>query len=78
MSPIDDSDHPADVFDSARRTAIQHAGGGTCFNCADSKDCKQFMWALDQLRRSLGGRLVLARLEIPIPVDAVIEEGQQR
>ncbi|MEV0428243.1 hypothetical protein [Micromonospora sp. NPDC050495] len=78
MSPIDDSDHPVDVFDSARRTAIQHAAGGTCFNCTDSKDCKQYAWALAQLRRSRGGLLVLTELNIPVPADAVIEEGQQR
>ncbi|MFI7209295.1 hypothetical protein [Micromonospora aurantiaca (nom. illeg.)] len=78
MSPIGDSDHPADVFDSARRTAIQHDDGGTCFNCTDRKDCKQYAWALDQLRRSPAGLLVLTQLDIPISVDAVIEEGQQR
>lgn len=78
MSPIDDSDRAADVFDSARRTALQHGDGGTCFNCTDSKDCKQYAWAVDQLRRSRGGLLVLTELHIAVPADAVIEEGQQR
>ncbi|MFI2652522.1 hypothetical protein [Micromonospora fulviviridis] len=76
MSPIDDRDDPADVFDSARRTVIQHADAGTCFNCTDSNDCKQYAWALDQLRRSPAGLLVLVQLDIATPANVVTEEGQ--
>ncbi|MEU0156209.1 hypothetical protein [Micromonospora fulviviridis] len=78
MSPIDDSYHPADVFDSARRTAQQHANGGHCFNCTDSRACAQYAWALDELSRHPGGRDVLKELQIPVPVEAPTEEGQQR
>ncbi|MFF4810976.1 hypothetical protein ACFY03_22460 [Micromonospora chersina] len=78
MSPIDDSYHPADAFDSARRTAIHHADGDTCFNCTDSKTCTQYAWALDELLRHRGGLDVLKELKIPVPVEAPPEEGQQR
>lgn len=78
MSPIDDSYHPADVFDSARRTAQQHANGRACFNCTDSRTCAQYAWALDELPRHPGGLDVLKELKIPVPVEAPNEEGQQR
>ncbi|MFE9959185.1 hypothetical protein [Micromonospora sp. NPDC005299] len=78
MSPIDDSYHPADVFDSARRTAQQHANGRTCFNCTDNRTCIQYAWALDELPRHPGGRDVLKELKIPVPIEAPTEEGQQR
>ncbi|WP_433288399.1 hypothetical protein [Micromonospora sp. CA-244673] len=78
MSPIDDSYHPADAFDSARRTAVHHADGDTCFNCTDSKTCAQYAWALDELARHPGGLDVLKKLKVPVPLEAPSEEGQQR
>ncbi|WP_433320248.1 hypothetical protein [Micromonospora chersina] len=75
---MNESDRPVDRFDSARRTAQQHADGRTCFSCTDSTTCTQYAWALDKLPRHPGGRDVLRKLKIPVPVEAPSEEGQQR
>lgn len=78
LTVVDESNRAADRFDSARRTAQQHANGRTCFNCTDSKNCTQYSWALGELRRHPGGRDVLKELKIPVSVEAPTEEGQQR
>lgn len=78
MTVMEESDRAVDRFDSARRTAQQHANGGTCFNCTDSKICTQYTWALEELSRHPGGLDVLKKLKIAVPVEAPTEEGQQR
>lgn len=78
MTVMEESDRAVDRFDSARRTAQQHANGRTCFNCTDNRTCIQYAWALDELPRHPGGRDVLKELNIPVPVEASSEEGQQR
>ncbi|WP_047891741.1 hypothetical protein [Micromonospora sp. RV43] len=54
MTGTEESIRPGDLFDAARRTALQHARGG-CFHCT----CAQNTWALEELRRHPGGQQVL-------------------
>ncbi|PSK67596.1 hypothetical protein B0E53_00406 [Micromonospora sp. MH33] len=77
MTAVDESDRPADRFDAARRTALQHVDGGTCWHCIGGT-CSQRTWALEELTRHPGGRQVLDKLRTPKPVKTMTEEGQQR
>lgn len=77
MSGLDESDRPVDRFDSARRTVLQHEGGGTCPQCADGS-CGQQAWAVEELERHPGGLLLLDQLELINPSNQSIQEGQPR
>ncbi|MFG1872085.1 hypothetical protein [Micromonospora arborensis] len=77
MSVFDESDRPADRFDSARRTVIQHKDGGTCPQCADGT-CRQQAWAIEELSQHPGGLLLLQQLELINPSTKPTEEGQPR
>ncbi|PZG17142.1 hypothetical protein C1I95_16055 [Micromonospora craterilacus] len=75
MSGSDESDRAVDRFESARNTVLQHRDGGTCFHCGDG-GCGQHTWAVEELGRHRGGRMLLRRLGFPI--DDSTEEGQPR
>ncbi|MFF0467548.1 hypothetical protein ACFYPX_09015 [Micromonospora zamorensis] len=77
MSGLDESDRPADRFDSARRTVLQHDDGGTCLQCADGS-CRQQAWAIEELKKHPGGLLLLQQLELLNPSNQPTQEGQPR
>lgn len=57
---------PAACFASARNTAVQHHHGDKCFHCTPG-GCRQLAWAIEELGRHRGGRLLLEQLGLPRP-----------
>ncbi|MFJ6197275.1 hypothetical protein [Micromonospora sp. NPDC092111] len=76
MTGTDESDHPGDRFDSARRTVLRHLAG-TCFECRDG-GCAQHRWAVAELRQHPAGRDLLRSHGLRTPSDDSTQEGQQR
>ncbi|PZG15058.1 hypothetical protein C1I95_20315 [Micromonospora craterilacus] len=75
MTGTDEGDRPADRFESARNTVLQHRKDGTCFHCQDH-GCTQHAWAIEELARHPGGRKLLRQLGLP--TDESTQEGQPR